>query len=763
MNNNSLNSSQTPDINKFEPSVAPKVAPQNSFVERVQYETPEQLIFARQGALLKTFYKLVAALTTLALALIAFLPGFATSDNVTEPFIRNVFVLITLGALYYLLHIEKVLGSIILLIASCMVIASYTIYMESPGNLQMLAVIILPTCFGGFLTRRWQFWLVYSINFLLMLFTIWLIVRFKAVEMEYRSVVTIGMLLTLLAMFIDALASSYRESIVQAFNHLKDIQRAEAQLERLDADLGQAVSQRLEAESAKKSLEQTGRMALEVAGASAIQINLVTESVDSSREFFEQYGFAPAPQSLDQLAHCIHEDDIDRFHTLLSSNKSQTLRIEGDFRIRTAKEHHWMFVLECNETEQKTQSLDGIIVDVTNRLKEQRQRVAEESKIQESQRLESLGVLAGAIAHDFNNLLHVIMLNADLARQSLNPDSKSATSLERVMITVDRAAELCSELLAYSGRGQFTIEPFSAEKLVTEMKSLLNLSTPKGVQIDIETDGTDPVLKGDLTQIRQVVMNLITNAGESITTGNGNVKVVVSTQVSDSSFFAGRDFIEAVPTGTYASIVVQDNGCGMDKDTLRRMFDPFFSTKETGHGLGLSAVIGIVKGHTGTIEVQSKPDSGTTITLLLPVADSRDYETLPAINEIDANDHSGTILFVDDEGDIRHLARLVLEDFGFHVIEAEDGQQAIEIFRAQNENIQLVMLDLMMPTKSGLQAYDELVAINSDVPIVFSSGFNESEALNHLPPATRTGFLKKPYLAAELRQFVQKVIQDLEH
>ncbi|MFT7219824.1 MAG: signal transduction histidine kinase/CheY-like chemotaxis protein [Candidatus Azotimanducaceae bacterium] len=759
MTNNSLEGSKNPGIDRLEP----QAEPQNGFAERVHYETPEQLIFARQGVLLKTFYKLVAALILLALALIAFLPGFTTSENVIEPFVRNVFVMITLGVLYYLLHIEKVLGSILLLIASSMVIASYTIYMESPGNLQMLAVIILPTCFGGFLTKRWQFWLVYSINFLLMLLTIWLIVRFKAVEMEYRSVVTISMLLTLLAMFIDALASSYRESIVQAFNHLKDIQRAEAQLERLDADLGQAVSQRLEAESAKKSIEQTGRMALEVAGASAIQINVATESVNLSRDFFRRYGFAPAPQSLDQLAHCIHENDIDRFHELLSASKSQAHRTEGDFRTRTAKEHHWMFVLECNETDQKTQLLDGIIVDVTNRLQEQRKRVAEESKIQESQRLESLGVLAGAIAHDFNNLLHVIMLNADLARQSLNPDSKSATSLERVMITVERATELCSELLAYSGRGHFTIEPFSAEKLVTEMKSLLNISTPKGVQIDIETDGTDPVLKGDLTQIRQVVMNLITNAGESISTGNGNVKVIVSTQVCDGSFFAGRDFTEKVTTGTYASILVQDNGCGMDKDTLRQMFDPFFSTKETGHGLGLSAVIGIVKGHTGTIEVRSKPNSGTTITLLFPVADSSEDETLPAINEIHANNHSGTILFVDDEEDIRDLARLVLEDFGFNVIEAKDGHQAIQIFRAQSESIQLVMLDLMMPTKSGLQAYDELVAINSDVPIVFSSGFNESEALSHLPPTARTAFLKKPYLAEELRQFVQKVIQELEH
>jgi len=193
-----------------------------------------------------------------------------------------------------------------------------------------------------------------------------------------------------------------------------------------------------------------------------------------------------------------------------------------------------MFMLETKrDHDNNPESLQGIIVDVTQRIIEQQRRFARDSKTHESQRLESLGMLAGAIAHDFNNLLHVIMLNADLARHNLNPDSKSATSIDRLMITVDRAAELCSELLAYSGRGQFTVEPFELAKLVSEMRNLLEISTPKGIEIECTSDDTDPVVKGDVTQIRQVVMNLITNARDAMAEGGELCLTIQSRQLHE--------------------------------------------------------------------------------------------------------------------------------------------------------------------------------------------------------------------------------------
>jgi len=403
-------------------------------------------------------------------------------------------------------------------------------------------------------------------------------------------------------------------------------------------------------------------------------------------------------------------------------------------------------------------TLHGITVDVTSRVLEQQRQVAEGSKRQESQRLESLGVMAGAIAHDFNNLLHVIMLNADLAKQDLNPDSQSATSIDRVMTTVDRAAELCSELLAYSGKGNFTIEPFDIESLVSDMRSLLEISTPKGVTITFSSDASNPTIRGDITQIRQVILNLITNAGEALDNTGGNINIEVSNQYCNEDFIQEKSLTEKVAPGNFVRISVEDNGCGMDEKTMQRMFDPFFSTKETGHGLGLSAVLGIVRGHNGAIDIESTIGKGTTATLLLPVSDNSIEVPRPKQHESQATPEGGVILFADDEPGIRDLGRVVLEQAGYEVVLAKDGLEAISQFEQHRDRLHLVILDLMMPNKTGIEAYLEISALDASVPVVFSSGFNESEALDNLPPKTRSAFLKKPYLANDLLQFVLQII-----
>ena len=277
-------------------------------------------------------------------------------------------------------------------------------------------------------------------------------------------------------------------------------------------------------------------------------------------------------------------------------------------------------------------------------------------------------MLAGAIAHDFNNLLHVIMLNADLAKKGLAPDSKPAVSIDRLMTTVERAAELCSELLAYSGRGQFTIEPFDLQTMVEEMQSLLDISIPKGVKITVSGAGSDTVVQGDVTQIRQVLMNLITNAGEAVDPTTGEIEVEVASRYFNEEALRSGNYIEAVAAGPFVSVTVTDNGQGMDTETLLHMFDTFYTTKETGHGLGLSAVLGIIRGHDGTIEISSTPGQGTTARMLLPKSEAR-----PAIERIRNDDlpatrGSGIVLFADDESDIRQLAMVVLEDSGYQVI-----------------------------------------------------------------------------------------------
>ncbi len=727
------------------------------------HELPEKLILAKQADLLRAFYKLVGLLTIVALLLIAFLPGFATSEDVLEPFVRNTVVLGVILGLYYLVEKGLVLASIYGTISSCALIASYTIYMETPGNMQMLALIMLPTCLAGFLPRRPQFWLVYGLNMILMLFTIWMVMTFKSVDLEYRSVVTLGMLLTLLALLIDTLSSSYRDSLQTTFNQLVAIEAAEQKLSKMDEDLDQAVSERIRAEDVSSQLARTERLALEAAGAGKIVINMNTGLVDLSPEFLTRYKIPTPPTNLANLRHCIDEADRTRFEELTTNKAHRSEHMEGDFKTAFDEQVYWMFLLEAGQPDGEGDIRQGIVVDVSARVLEQQRISARDSKIQESQRLESLGMLAGAIAHDFNNLLHVIMLNADLAKQSLAADTKAATSIDRVMTTVERAAALCSELLAYSGRGQFSIEPFSVEQLIWEMQSLLELSIPKSVGISINAEHSDLNTQGDRTQISQVFMNLISNAGEAIDANDagtepGKIAIRMGRLLVDEGFFLEREFIETVTAGEYVFVSIQDNGGGMDRATMQRMFDPFFTTKETGHGLGLSAVLGIIRGHKGTIEVDSTSGHGTRVTVLLPVSEDMPELLAHAEDESPGKQGVGMILFADDEPEIRSLARTVLEDIGYTLLEAENGRQAVDLFKEHHASIDLVILDLLMPGKAGLEAYEDITAIDQSVQVVFSSGYNENEALDQLPPEASSGFIKKPYLARELRIFVQELI-----
>ncbi len=724
------------------------------------FELPEQFILAKQANLLRTLFKSVGALTAIAITLIVLLPGFATADDITEPLLRNIGVLALIGVLYFALERGHTLGTIFGTIASCAVLASYTIYMESPGNMQMMALLMIPVAFGGFLPKRSHFWLIFAFSFGVMLFTSWLLIAVKGVDLEYRSITTLGMLMTLQAFVIDSLSSSYRESIRTTFNQLKEIQAAEARLIKLDQDLDHAVTERLRAESVTSQLERTGQLALEAAGATAITIHPANDKINTNLEFFVRFGFDQAPESLTALLDYIHADDLEKFRSVFEADGYEG-RIEGEFLVNCDEPAHWLFLLEPitieDGDENSTTLLQGIIVEVTARVLEREHLVEADLKVNESQRLESLGMLAGAIAHDFNNLLHVIMLNADLARQELNPDSKPATSIDRLMTTVDRAAELCTELLAYSGKGQFTIEHVQLLPLIQETRNLLELSVPKGVRIEIITDESDPVCKADITQLRQVIMNLVLNAGDAVDRSDGEITLTINSGYFDEHTLQSYAPINAIEPGGYASITITDNGSGMSMDTQQKMFDPFFSTKETGHGLGLSAVLGIVRAHGGTIDVRSTLGEGTSITFLLPLAELQKIDDAPGQFSSPA-DHRGIVLFVDDEVDIRQLAKIVLEGDGYQIIEAEDGQQAIELFEKHHEELQLVILDLMMPNKTGLEAYLEIRQIDSSVPVVFSSGFNESYALDSLPEKARSAFLKKPYLAQDLRSFVNDLI-----
>jgi PAS domain S-box-containing protein len=392
------------------------------------------------------------------------------------------------------------------------------------------------------------------------------------------------------------------------------------------------------------------------------------------------------------------------------------------------------------------------VTDITERKWAENKRLQLERQMQETQKLESLGVLAGGIAHDFNNLLTVILGNASLALDELPPHSSPRDCLEAIEHTALRAAELCRQMLAYSGKGRFVIESIQIGTLIGEMVSLLKASVSKKAILNLNLQEPLPTLRGDPSQIRQIVMNLVINASEAI--GDHVGTITLSTGLMDrSSEYRAEDFLdEQLVENAYVWLEVADTGCGMDPETQRRIFEPFFTTKFTGRGLGLSAVLGIVRGHQGVLKVHSEPGKGTTFKVLFPAMPQDSKTTLPQQGEArpTAWKGAGTILLVDDEESVRITGNRMLERNGFRVLTAADGREALEIYRARRDEIALVLLDLTMPDLDGEETFHELRRIDPNVRVVMSSGYTESEIIPRFAGQPLAGFLQKPYSTTAL-------------
>jgi len=381
-----------------------------------------------------------------------------------------------------------------------------------------------------------------------------------------------------------------------------------------------------------------------------------------------------------------------------------------------------------------------------------------EQQMLHSQKLESLGVLAGGIAHDFNNLLTGILGNADLAKTEMSPLAPSRTSLEGIEIAARRAADLCRQLLAYSGRGRFIIEPLDLRELVEEMGHLLLVSISKKVVLKYHFSAGIPAVEADATQLRQVIMNLIVNASEAIGERSGVISVTVGLAHCEADYLKGCFGADKLVPGDFVYLEVADTGHGMDKPTMDRIFDPFFSTKFTGRGLGLAAVLGIMRGHHGAIKVYSELSRGTTFKLLFPASESSASKLQPK-STVSAGYHgSGKILLADDEETIRNLGRRMLQRAGFGVIVAADGREAIEKFASNKDSISLVILDLTMPHFDGEACYREMRRVQPGVKVILSSGYNEQDVVNRFAGKGLAGFVQKPYTTEELLAKIREAL-----
>ncbi len=397
--------------------------------------------------------------------------------------------------------------------------------------------------------------------------------------------------------------------------------------------------------------------------------------------------------------------------------------------------------------------------DATEKHRVQEEQRQIESQVQHAQKLESLGVLAGGIAHDFNNLLMAILGNADLALSEMPQESPGRREIREIEKASRRAAELCKQMLAYSGKGHFVVAPLDLNTLISDMAAMLKLSVSKNVVMHYNLDRTIPLIRADAAQMRQVVMNLIINGSEAIGEKSGVLAVSTGAMTCNAEYLRRTHYTDAdTAPGLYTYLEVADTGVGMEPDVANRIFEPFFTTKFAGRGLGMSAVLGIVRGHRGAIRIDTRPGHGSTVRVLFPAAEEIPASKLEPSRGPATPRGSGTVLFVDDDETVLAVGSRMLEKAGFEVLKASDGREALAIFTERADDIACVVLDLTMPHMNGEETFHRMCDIRPDVRVVLSSGYNEDEIADRFPDRAPDGFIQKPYRGDELLEVLRGVL-----
>ena len=394
----------------------------------------------------------------------------------------------------------------------------------------------------------------------------------------------------------------------------------------------------------------------------------------------------------------------------------------------------------------------GYLLDIT----EQRQT---QEVLRQAQKLESLGLLAGGIAHDFNNLLTAVLGNLNLAQMHLPEASPAAVYLGRMEAAVLRATDLTKQMLAYSGRGHFQVKPQDLNQVVRDVTHLLEVSIPKKVRLRLNLEDGLPAIHADGTQVQQVIMNLVTNAADAIGDAEGIIQLT-----SGSAFLEARELqvtydTESLAAGPYVLLEVTDTGCGMPPEVLARIFDPFFTTKVAGRGLGLSAMLGILRGHGAGLQIRSEVGRGSSFRLCFPASEGRvDPPAQPPAEEA-PEQLRGLILLVDDEPAILQTLASALQSFGLDVITAQDGQEALDRFRTSVPKPDMVLMDLTMPRMDGREAFLAMQVLDPTIPVVLSSGYTAQDSMQTFGGEGPREFIQKPYQIQALRNMVLRVLR----
>jgi len=487
-------------------------------------------------------------------------------------------------------------------------------------------------------------------------------------------------------------------------------------------------------------------------------LNFVSQNIRQHLGYDEQ----ELLQDCDVWAQRLHEEDRAQLSGALES-LCEKGRSKLEYRVRTELgSYRWLcdeMVLIRSEKDDADEIV-GYWSDITGRIEAEQDRVRLQTQLEHSQRLDSLGVLAGGIAHDFNNILAAIMGNASLAEFELQSSPQNARKyIDRVVLSSEKAAELCRQMLAYSGKGSFDIKPVNLTQMVEETHRLLEVSIPKQVSLVFDLDRSLPSVDADATQMQQIIMNLVINAADAIGEKKGLIRIETGCIQADTSCLSNTYLDHDLSEGRCVYLDVADTGCGMDEQTLTNIFEPFFTTKFAGRGLGMSAVLGIIRSHHGAIKVDSTVGKGTTFRLLLP---AHSGEVTAAVEKKDDSQSrcSGTVLLVDDDEDVCISIAVILKSMGYDVLTASDGMKAVEVYRKHGSEITVVLMDMAMPNLDGKACYAELKKINHNVKVILSSGYSEASAGEW--SAGLCGFIQKPYRPEALKSMLQQAMSSDE-
>ncbi len=456
---------------------------------------------------------------------------------------------------------------------------------------------------------------------------------------------------------------------------------------------------------------------------------------------------------LDLIAPHHHALAARTFATLLAEGRIQN--VEADLIGRDGRTAAFEFHANAEDTSEGLR-LHFFCRDISERQRALDERRAMEAKLQETQKLESLGVLAGGIAHDFNNLLTGVLGNAALASSEIPEGSPAHAFLAQIEKAASRAADLCRQMLAYSGKGRFDVKPLDLNALIRETMSLLGISISKRARLDFQLASPLPAVLADTTQLRQIVMNLVINASESLGERDGTVLVATGIEHLDAAALLAANASPDAKDGDYVFIEVSDTGSGMEPDVLKRIFDPFFTTKFTGRGLGLAAVLGIVRGHHGALTVTSTPGTGTCFRVMLPASDQA-AEPDAAAESPEQWRGSGTVLVVDDEDTVRHVAMRLLGYLGFETVAAADGREALKLLPTLGE-LQFVFLDLTMPHMDGQQTLREMRKLRPDLRVLIMSGFSTEDIATRFQNDRFVDFIQKPFNLVQTREKIRRLL-----